>query len=334
MPYGKAKRASLVIIAFASAAVSVVALVRNQSEPNQEVSTSDNEHEHEHSDEEQSASTPQAAAPEGWHREESEHHRTERWYWRASLVITVIAALGAGASAWFAWGAVDDGRKTLSEVRRQADAAVEGNFENNRAWIRFDGFDRPSVGVSPYGVFFNGRLNVKNIGRSPAEHVEAFAALISTFDYSDPVAKALDLCRPGGHYRAPQFEPLVFPDSSSLLLNAGGTMDIGVIRKAREAKARADYTETAQQFGKAIADRNFQIAMTNLLSSSFTVIGCITYDVAGLKRSGFTTFIYDLNRPCRDNPLFPKCTFDLTKPYLYRESDILLERSLGGERAG
>lgn len=201
MPHNKTERAGLAV-ALASAIVSVIALVRRQPQPNQEVSSSDNKHKH--SDEEQSACALHSNKPEGWDREESEHHRTERCYWRASLAITIIAALGAGASAWFAWGAVDDGHKTLAQATTQASEAVKQTNLTalaSRPYVMFkldSSLVNPVSPTLPGRTFYQIRFHLINFGNVPAVIDEVTGDLDYTPDIGrDPTPRiVLDLTRP------------------------------------------------------------------------------------------------------------------------------------------
>jgi hypothetical protein len=63
------------------------------------------------------------ASPSGWHVEEREHRRQERRFWNAYISLTVLIAIGAFLSAFFAYRAYDASTRAVVEAKRQANAA-------------------------------------------------------------------------------------------------------------------------------------------------------------------------------------------------------------------
>jgi len=59
----------------------------------------------------------------GWHAEEREHRRQERWFWKAYIGLTVPIVIGAVLSAFFAYGAYNASTRAVDEAKRQANAA-------------------------------------------------------------------------------------------------------------------------------------------------------------------------------------------------------------------
>lgn len=227
---------------------------------------------------------------------EQRTHERRNWTTQNSLSgLTILLTIVVGIFAWL----------TYKATRDQANAAVEGNFENSRAWIRVDDFAHPSLSILPYGAFFNTAVKVTNIGHSPAQRIYAVADLISGQDKADPISRALGLCRPGIQNEVPQFEPMVFPDQPGSV-SANAQVSIHAIESLPASRTRL---------------------------SSFVVVGCITYYMPTGQMPGHTTFVYDLNRSCNLDPRFPKCSFDLRTQAIYFKPDLLLERSLGGDRA-
>jgi hypothetical protein len=68
------------------------------------------------------------AAPQQWHADEKSHRSKERKYWGATILLTLAAAVGAGATAWFTFG-------TWREAGRQADLTEKALIEVQRAFV-------------------------------------------------------------------------------------------------------------------------------------------------------------------------------------------------------
>jgi len=57
--------------------------------------------------EDPSQPTHEQQSAQGWHADERQHRRHERYYWGTIIFLTVLAVAGAGASAIFAYRAAD-----------------------------------------------------------------------------------------------------------------------------------------------------------------------------------------------------------------------------------
>ena len=109
----------------------------------------------------------------GWHAEEREHKRHERTYWRiqkvasaVTLIFSLIAAGGAAAGAYIAFGAFKEARRQADEAKRQADVVVS----DQRPWLHLEDVKTEQINYNVNGLMFTTRFSVKNYGRSPAIH--------------------------------------------------------------------------------------------------------------------------------------------------------------------
>ena len=261
---------------------------------------------------------------EGWHPQEAKHRTKERQYWRRSIGLTLIAVGGALASAWLAKGALKAGRD-------QAAAAVEGNFENNRAWVKVLGFDNFVFSIGDGRVDFGGTLLVKNVGHSPAERIEVLANLVPDFDQNDPIDVAISLCRPSRNGAYLTFQPSVFPDDPGGVL-VDSLIAMKIVLQERASEIYRDANLAIPMIGKDAANRRLKQRLAYTPYAGFNLVGCVNYFIPAGKTYGHTTFVYELNRPCAEGPV-GVCAFDLTHIADYRTADVLLKKALGGSLA-
>jgi hypothetical protein len=119
----------------------------------------------------QNCGTAPPSGPKGWHPEERGHRSYERKYRTATIILTLIAAVGAIASTILAFSALTNSQNAAAsaqtaalEARRQADASasafpfvgIEGG-DSLRNWILNSEF-------SPFQV----RVRITNHGQVPA----------------------------------------------------------------------------------------------------------------------------------------------------------------------
>lgn len=131
--------------------------------------------------------------PEGWHPQEQEHRRHERRYWKASVFLTLIAMIGAVASAWFAWRAVQASQNTaisardaVTEAKRQASAAEQqtaiakdAEIRQLRAYLHVwhSGWHQYAPQIPGSGPQFGTEVRFGHTGTTPAYNVRLDATI-------------------------------------------------------------------------------------------------------------------------------------------------------------
>ena len=108
--------------------------------------------------------TAQHTPQQGWHPEESRHHRYERWYWWFTSVLTFVAAAGAICSVILSLGSLKESKQSVIEARRQADIALENLIDTDRPILDVSVTSTRKVG-SDVGV---PTFEITNIGSKPA----------------------------------------------------------------------------------------------------------------------------------------------------------------------
>ena len=116
-------------------------------------------------------SPPQGAH---WDPEERHHYSRERLYWMGVSVITLIAAIGASLSAWFAWGAVEASREQVKIAR---DAEVH----QFRAYVAMTGISMVSHVTDVGRVFWSADPVWRNSGLTPAIHLTVSSYTFSRY---------------------------------------------------------------------------------------------------------------------------------------------------------
>jgi hypothetical protein len=113
---------------------------------------------------------------EGWHPEEREHYRQERWYWRLTAILTFIAVPAAFATVVITQWTLDETRRATFETRRQAnEAEKQTEISRDTAARQL----RAYVFVDKVEIKINNRTNIeteisiKNGGPTTARHIES-----------------------------------------------------------------------------------------------------------------------------------------------------------------
>jgi hypothetical protein len=124
-----------------------------------------------------------------WHRQEEKHRRHERQYWLASFILTLVIAIGAGASAIYAYKAAMEAHEQAMQAHRQADIAEDALAASTRARLKIESIDATvtrgeSFSVSVQGgstvfiprsfdvVWFNFEPYYRNYGLAPAQGID------------------------------------------------------------------------------------------------------------------------------------------------------------------
>lgn len=254
---------------------------------------------------------------------DTHHQREEREYWRRSLAASWVAAGAALVAVLFAAGA-------YNETRRQADTAQEALIAADRPWIKINKLSRVRIDVDDHVVWVSADVQVKNIGRSPAQHTYLKTTLLSDSSLTEQTAEAENLCRRSAASGYSVDERLVFPDDGHLLGNVTG-LGMEAIQRKRDDRLRWEADVSRRNFGEdaTVAENRMKERMALPLRVGFTLVGCVTYAVSARRVVGQTSFIYGLDRACGLGPL-GICTFDMDPPAIYAGDDISIRDPIGG----
>lgn len=122
---------------------------------------------------------------QGWHPQEKEHRRHERFYWKFSLVVGLaglISAIAAAVVASFAYLAVDGQLATMRDEQRP--------------WISIDRMDP----ISSFHRDQNGLLylrisfNLKNSGHAPARYTDIAGMMVVRSNTNADLSKIKEVC--------------------------------------------------------------------------------------------------------------------------------------------
>ena len=136
---------------------------------------------------------------EGWTPEEKYHHLRERQFWWTSLIVTIILACGAIASAWLTNVSLQDARNQAAAQSRESAKLLEQAKQQTKA--AQDQVNIQKAGSRPYmlaniaqdTISFDGSqgsafLKFKNYGTTPAVVKSYFGNILMSNKMGDPLA--------------------------------------------------------------------------------------------------------------------------------------------------
>ena len=251
------------------------------------------------------------ADPVCWHPEEKEHRRKERQFWGASIGLSFLALLIAGVSFVFAYRAWLAGEKQAQAAVEQVRVAHESLIASDRPWVKLVNVKPSFVLISEGGAVIAVVLTVKNIGHSPAEDVYAAGKAFADISLNGVRHEAESICKENLPPSLNFLKSVVFP-------NEAGKINEGdfIINRRDVQKARTDYINSQPEFlHKQMAD--------NPLYGVFTVVGCITYKIAGSTKRGETAFSFNV---AKHVPGYSRLEggFNMDKPANISSADMFL----------
>jgi hypothetical protein len=136
--------------------------------------------------------------PQGWHAEEKDHRRKESNFWLAYIVLTILTVGGAGASAFFAYGAYKASGRQVTAAETQIGVAKDTEQRQLRAYLYVD-----HGSLSPVGPIFvpgtptGAIIHLHSAGATPAYKLRV-AATVEIGEFPLPKGKLSDPLKRSG----------------------------------------------------------------------------------------------------------------------------------------
>jgi hypothetical protein len=191
-----------------------------------------------------------------------------------------------------------------------------------RPWLTLSRATPTNVIVTDSFVIIGLDLRARNIGHSPAEKASAWGKAYPSLSITEESDAAKKVCKDAFGQNLEFLKIMILPDEDLPIEDHAFLIGMQEITKAR--MARIDYQSAGRlaMLGKEEADAIRDEEMAQPLSSTFTIVGCITYAYRGGNALGQTAFILDVDRPCPESPV-GKCTFDVSRPRKYGAKDVM-----------
>jgi len=259
------------------------------------------------------------------------HKRGERVYWWVTGTTSVSATIAAAAAAWFANGA-------FTETRRQADTAQQALVAADRPWIKVVDFTAHGIKVEEKVVWAHATIQVKNIGRSPAQHTFVRVKLIPDPSMLEEPDEAVRLCREAEDEPRWWANRLIFPDDTAAFREAAAS-EMRDVLDQRDAKLRWEREQIAGITGdgpvaraiREVAEEGLRAKESQPLYAGFALVGCITYAIpngqAGRGAIGQTTFTYGLDHACGLGPI-GACAFPMAETGVYAGEQVRVREAV------
>lgn len=204
----------------------------------------------------------------------------------------------------------------MEAAQEQARVAREALVAADRPWIKVIGLSEPRLDIKTDNVFFNARLDVKNIGRSPAPRTSVRTKLLPDAIPKDEAGEAETLCREAVARRIPWREISVFPDDGrSVAIDADANMES--IAEDRRTMVERDFERLRQGLDDESALERRALLLSFPLRAAFTLVGCVAYEIPTGRAHGQTAFIYRVSRECGAGPSV-YCSFEMSEPMVHK----------------
>ena len=191
------------------------------------------------------------------HSSDSNQHRPEGRKWGRGEIIGAVSAAATLAGSAFAAGALVAALEAVSETRRQANVAQAALVNADRPWIKVVGVSVISLKISSVGAALTSKINIRNVGRSPAEYTSVRSELVANSNIIDDANEAVFLCRRAAKAERPLDDRLVFPDEGGSLFDISfvnmDSINRSIEKEAidgRDAMRRGFGDKTAENYWK------------------------------------------------------------------------------------
>jgi len=253
----------------------------------------------------------------------------QRRKWVRSEKINAFAAIGQVLSALFAAFVVIVSWQGANEARRQADVAQQALIAAERPWVKVVGLSDVRVTVREDMVSFFAKINVTNIGRSPAQGTFVRTRLLANASIDEGAQAANALCRDfiEGKYYSPTYE-LIFPDEDRILWDTA-LIYVHSISRENKKRIQEEFQLNRSAYGDEKAEEFRTQAAAAPLVAGLSLIGCVNYMIPIGRVVGQTAFVYAVNQACGKEQR-ELCAFYMTKPGVFEGKDVIIREPISG----
>ena len=241
---------------------------------------------------------------------------------KAQAFISAFALVFAGAAFVASYGA-------LRETRRQADIAQDALITIDRPWLKVIGLENTPIDVRAGYAWTFANIEVKNIGRSPAQHTLPTFLLFLTVPSTSRIPKrqtSVERLRAQGTGQKTNSCSPTTPDISGT-----SAVALSAVKDKRDRRAEREYVIARRMIGRH-GQRPVDRSPEPPCNATFTLVGCVTYAIATRQALGQTAFIYDLSYACGLGRL-GQSQFRLSHPGSYSGNDVGVREPASGSFA-
>jgi hypothetical protein len=231
------------------------------------------------------------------------------------IALAALATIIYAVFAYNQWQVMHEQLRIMSDQLDQMDIA-------QRPWLTLSRATPTNVIVMEAGVIIALDLRARNIGHSPAEMASAWGKAYPSLSITEESDTAKKVCKDAFGQNLEFLKIMILPDEDLPIEDHDFLIGMQEILKDRIHRLDYQYAGRIAMFGKEEADAIRDEEMAQPLSSTFTIVGCITYSYRGGNALGQTAFILDVDRPCPESPV-GKCTFDVSRPKKYGAKDVM-----------
>lgn len=273
------------------------------------------------------------ATNEQWNPEEREHHRQERSYWRWTLFVTFLAALGAVATVVLSTCSLNESRLATAAVSQQAKIASQTLVESNRPWVAVTGITTDYLDITKDEVRLTVNVEFQNVGHSPAQQLDVSGKLIP-FTASLNLEEQRKFCAGEQSQRKSKIvEDVVFPETGSQRRRLVETIKPSELINNSKRLFASVAESVAPQLGGTISN----IGPVNAALVHLQLIGCITYvtTVDSFAKVHSSSFAFTIMRQPRGSPTIQGLDYfiDVSVPQKLTADDLRGEQSNTGNFA-